>query len=100
MGYINELAKMVDLTNMKPRGDLSTTNYCLANLSREYIVYYPHFKEKATINLSDVKGELEIEWFIPSMNKTVNAPATIKGAYFNVIEAPTSMDAVLYLQKK
>lgn len=100
MGYINTLAKRADLINMQPRADLSTTQYCLANPGQEYIVYYPYFTEKATINLSDVKGELTIEWFIPSMNKTIKAPLTIKGGYFNVIEAPTSMDAVLYLKKK
>ena len=71
MGYINTLAKRADLINMQPRADLSTTQYCLANPGQEYIVYYPYFTEKATINLSDVKGELTIEWFIPSMNKTI-----------------------------
>ncbi len=100
MGYINNLAKRVDLKNMKPRADMTTTRFCLANPGKEYIVYYPHFTITATIDLSDVEGELEIEWFIPSINRTVKAPATIKGGYFNVIEAPTSMDAVLYLKKK
>lgn len=99
MGYMNDWAKRVDLKNMKPRADLSTTKFCLANPGKEYLVYYPHFTEKATINLSDVDGEVEIEWFIPSVNKTIKAPATIKGGYFSVIEAPTSMDAILYLKK-
>lgn len=100
MGYINTLAKRVDLTNMKPMADLTTTGYCLANPGKEYLVYYPHFTTTATVNLSDVEGELSIEWFIPSMNRTIKAPATIKGGYFNAIEAPTTMDAVLYLKKK
>lgn len=100
MGYINDLARRVDLIHMKPRGDLSTTNYCLANPGKEYLIYFPHFTEKATINLSDVTGELRIEWFIPSLNKTVKAPKPIEGGYFSVIEAPTSMDAILYLKKQ
>ena len=99
MGYINDLSKRVDLTNMKPREDLSTTKYCLANPGKEYLVYYPHFTGTATINLSDTEGELSIEWFIPSTNKTMKAPKTVKGGYFIVVEAPTSMDAVLYLKR-
>ncbi|MFT3945837.1 MAG: DUF6298 domain-containing protein [Agriterribacter sp.] len=100
MGYINDLAKRVDLKNMKPRSDLTTTRFCLANPGKEYIVYYPHFTIMATVDLSAVDGELSVEWFIPSINRTIKAPATIKGGYFNAIEAPTSMDAVLYLKKK
>ncbi|MBX2950940.1 MAG: hypothetical protein KF870_00440 [Leadbetterella sp.] len=100
MGHIRQLAGRVDLKNMKPMNELSSTQYCLANAGREYIVYYPHFTEKATINLSDAEGELEMEWFIPSLNRTVKAPAPVKGGYFRVIEAPTSMDAVLYLRKR
>lgn len=100
MGYIHDLAVRIDLKSMKPRGDLSTTHYCLANPGQEYVVYYPHFTERATVDLSEVKGQLDIEWFIPSLNKTVKAPAPIDGGYFRVIEAPTSMDAVLYLKKR
>mgnify|MGYP000860332931 CR=1 FL=1 len=100
MGYINTIAKRVDLKNMKPRADITSTRYCLANPGKEYLVYYPHFTTTATIDLSDVDGELSIEWFIPSLNQLVKAPATIKGGYFVAIEAPTSMDAVLYLKAK
>lgn len=100
MGYINDWAKRIDLTHMKPRTDLTTTKYCLANPGKEYLVYYPHFTTTATVDLSEVDGDMSIEWFIPSMNKTVKAPGTIKGGYFKVIEAPTAMDAVLYLKKK
>jgi len=85
---------------MKPRADITSTRYCLANPGKEYLVYYPHFTTTATIDLSDVDGELSIEWFIPSLNQLVKAPATIKGGYFVAIEAPTSMDAVLYLKAK
>lgn len=100
MGHIVSLSRRADLKNMKPRNALSSTQYCLAHPGKEYIVYYPHFTEKATINLSEVEGELEMEWFIPSLNRTIKAPATIQGGYFRVIEAPTSMDAVLYLKLK
>ncbi len=100
MGYINDLARRVDLINMKPRADLCTTGYCLADPGNAYLIYFPHFNTKATVDLGEVNGELEMEWFLPSANRTIKAPANIKGGYFKVIESPTNMDAVLYLKKK
>ncbi|MCB0688392.1 MAG: DUF4038 domain-containing protein, partial [Saprospiraceae bacterium] len=96
MGYINRFAKQVDLKNMKPHADLSTTRYCLANPGQEYLIYFPPFS-KGTVNLSDVSGDLDIVWFIPSLNKTVKGVTTLKGGYFAVIEPPVSTDAILYL---
>jgi hypothetical protein len=99
MGYINELAKRVDLKNMTPRGDLTTTRYCLANPGHEYLIYFPT-EGKATVDLSAVSGELDIEWFIPVLNRTVKGPIPLKGGYFSVIESPTALDAVLYLKRR
>lgn len=100
MGYINNWAKRVDLKNMKPRNDLSTTRFCLAYPGEEYLVYFPHFTNVATVDLSAVAGEMSMEWFIPSLNRTIKAPKAIQGGYFVRIESPTSMDAVLYLKRK
>lgn len=99
MGYIHSYAKRMDLKNLTPRGDLSTTNYCLANPGQEYLVYFPE-SNKATLDLSDVKGEVEVEWFIPSVNKVVKGVSPLKGGYFVIVEPPSSSDAVLYLKKK
>lgn len=100
MGYINDLARRVDLKNMKPRADLTTTRYCLARPGYEYLVYFPHFTPKATIDLSAVTGELDMEWFIPSMNRIVKGVTPLKGGYFRSVEPPTAVDAVLYLKKR
>lgn len=99
LGYINQFARRVDLKNMKPRPDLSTTRFCLANPGRGYLIYFPSLT-KATINLSDVKGEVDMEWFIPSLNRTVKGVTPLKGGYFAVVEPPASVDAVLYLKKR
>ena len=99
MGYIRNYAQKMDLANMVPRGDLSTTGYCLASPGAEYLVYFPE-GGKATLNLSEAKGELEVEWFIPSQNRTVKGVSYLKGGYFAVVEPPYSGDAVLYLRKK
>ena len=99
MGYIRKFANRMDLAKMSPREDLSTTRYCLANPGSEYLVYFPE-SGKATLDLSDVKGELEVEWFIPSLNRTVKGVRPLKGGYFAIVEPPYSGDAVLYLKKK
>jgi hypothetical protein len=98
MGYILNYANRMDLANMTPREDLSTTRYCLAKPGHEYLIYFPE-GGKATVNLSDVAGELEIEWFIPILNRTVKGIRTVKGGYFAVVEPPYSGDVVLYLKK-
>lgn len=99
MGYIRKYASRMDLTNMVPREDLSTTAYCLTKPGFEYLIYFPN-GGRATVNLSDVKGELEVEWFIPTQNQTLKGERAVKGGYFATFEAPYIGDAVLYLKKK
>jgi len=99
MGYIRQYAERMDLAKMKPMGDLSTTNYCLANPGEEYLVFFPE-GGKGTINLWHVKGELDVEWFIPTLNRIVKGVIPVKGGYFTNLEAPYTGPSVLYLKKK
>ena len=98
LGYIRDYAERLDLKNMVPRQDLSTTHYCLANPGQEYLIYFPE-GGKATVNLADVKGDMEVEWFIPTQHQTLKGSQKVKGGYFAVFEAPYIGDAVLYLKK-
>jgi hypothetical protein len=99
MGYIRKISTEVDLVNMTPHSELSTTTYCLANPGNEYIIFFPE-SGKATVNLSHVKGEMNVEWFIPDLNQTVKGVRTIKGGYFAILEPPYVGPAVLILKKK
>jgi hypothetical protein len=99
LGYIRSYADKMDLTSMVPHDELSTTRYCLANPEKEYLIYFPE-GGKATINLTLVKGDLEVEWFIPSQNQILPGPKPVKGGYFANFESPYIGDAVLYLKKK
>ncbi|HET6558201.1 MAG TPA: DUF6298 domain-containing protein [Prolixibacteraceae bacterium] len=99
MGYIRNVSTEVDLVNMVPHSELSTTTYCLANPGNEYIIFFPE-GGKATVNLSQVKGEMDLQWFIPNLNKSVKGIKTIKGGYFAVLEPPYTGPAVLILKKK
>ncbi|HRO45713.1 DUF6298 domain-containing protein [Agriterribacter sp.] len=99
MGYIRNYAERMNLPKMIPRSDLSTTTYCLANPGEEYLVFFPQ-GGKATINLWHVKGEVDIEWFIPAQNRLVKGVVPVAGGYFTNFEAPYTGPAVLYLKKK
>ncbi|MEP6595622.1 MAG: DUF6298 domain-containing protein [Ginsengibacter sp.] len=99
MGYTRSFAQRINLRNMTPHGELSTTRYCLANEGDEYLVYFPE-SEVAKVDLRAAQGEYIIEWFIPLMNRKVMGPRTVKGGSYLTIQPPTSLDAVLYLKKK
>lgn len=99
MGYARSVAERIDLRNMLPHAELSSTRYCLADPGREYLVYFP----ESTIALIDMRnqtGEYSVEWFIPLMNKTVFGPRTITGGGFVKMQPPVSVDALLYLKRR
>jgi hypothetical protein len=99
MGYTRLYANRVDLLNMIPYAELSSTGYCLANIGNEYLVYFPESGE-GRIDLRNAEGEYIVEWFIPLINRTVVGTRTIKGGTRLRIEPPTSLDALLYLKKR
>jgi len=99
MGYTRSFAQRINLENMTPHGELSTTRYCLANEGDEYLVYFPE-SDVAKIDMRQSQGEYIVEWFIPLMNRKVMGPRTVKGGSYLTIQPPTSLDALLYLKKK
>jgi IPT/TIG domain/Family of unknown function (DUF6298) len=84
----------MDLANMTPRGDLSSTTYCLASVGMQYLVYQPG---SGSFSVTLPAGSYSYEWFNPSTRAvaatgTVSVTGTSKS--FN---PPFSGDAVLYL---
>jgi hypothetical protein len=99
MGQARSFSLRLNLADMIPRSELSSTRYCLANEGTEYLIYFPESVE-GRIDLRHSKGEFEAEWFIPLMNRTVKIPRSLSGGDYLEVEPPTSLDAVLYLKKK
>jgi hypothetical protein len=91
LGYANR----VDLASMTPRGDLTSTAYCLANPGKEYLVYLPD-GGKVSVDLSAVSGPLAVEWFSPTTGETV-PDITLDGGATRHLGAPFGGDAVLYV---
>ena len=55
----------------------------------------------ATLDLRGTEGEYEVEWFIPTLNRTMKGPEPLKSGDFQVVEAPfASGDSRLYLKRK
>jgi hypothetical protein len=98
MGYAREYAERIDLINMIPRSEISSTHYCLADEGNAYLIYFPEGGE-AKINLTGATGEYTVEWFIPVMNRKVVSPQSLKGGRHRTMEPPVSLDAVLYLRR-
>ena len=99
MGYSRRYADRMDLAAMKPRGDLSSTGYCLAAPGREYLIYQPD-EGAFQVQLSGgSQTPFAVEWLDPkSGTATSSEPVQATGqANFT---PPFSGDAVLYLKAR
>jgi hypothetical protein len=67
----------MNLAAMTPRNDLSSTQYCLANPGKEYLVYLPDGGE-VTVDPSAATGTLTVEWVHP-VEGTVAPGGTTRG---------------------
>jgi hypothetical protein len=103
LGYTLTYANRMNLVAMIPRRDLASTStvYCLANSvtkGSEYLVYLPE-GGSVTVDLSEAKGELAVEWLNPE-NGLVTTGITTTGGGNRTFIAPFDGDAVLYLKGK
>jgi hypothetical protein len=98
LGYTRMYADRMNLAGMRPRGDLSSTGYVLANpgiSGAEYLVYAPNGGE-FTVDLRGVSGMVSVEWFNPESG-VKTAAAAVSGGANRSFTPPFSGDAVLYL---
>ncbi len=98
MGDTRRYAERMDLAAATPRGDLSSTGYCLANPGVEYLVLSPDGKP-FTIDLSSASGRLAVEWFDVVASEPSQASAVSAGKKKQRFSPPRSFPrgAVLYL---
>lgn len=97
LGYTRNYAEKMNLSQMKPRADLSSTKYCLANPSKEYLVYQPA-ATKSTFTLEIKPGKYKLEWFDPSKGKIVGSETITVAKNQRQFQPPFKGDAVLYLR--
>jgi hypothetical protein len=97
LGYTRRYARKVNLAAMTPQGELASTEFCLAEPGKEYLVYLPEGGE-ATVDLSAVSGSVAVEWFNPRSGDTTQGQG-ISGGQKCSFKPPFDGDAVLYLRR-
>jgi len=97
MGYALRLASRLDLAAMRPRGDLASSSYCLADWGEAYLIYAPD-GSNVTVDLSAAKGDLAVEWLDPKSGKTTGDNRAAGGGP-RQFKAPFPGEAVLYLAR-
>jgi hypothetical protein len=95
LGYTMNYAGRVNLIDMVPRVDLSSTGYCIAKEGTDYLAYLPH-GGRVILNLSATSGKLAVEWFNPN-NGDTTISANIAGGKSHTLKTPFDGDAVLYV---
>jgi hypothetical protein len=91
--YANEVFS--DLAKMLPNGDLSSTQYALANPGSEYLIVQP---ESGAFTLEMQRGTYSYEWLDPNTASTADRGVVSLMAGKNTFTPPFSGSAVLYLK--
>ena len=114
MGQTLKYANRINLQEMSPYPELSSSSYCLANPGYEYLIYQPisDFRRREKImrqvkllnkeiwvDLYGVSGIFRVEWFNPVTNVFVDG-GTISGGSTRFLKIPFSGDSVLYLYRQ
>ena len=101
LGYILSYARRVNLDRMVPRSSLSSTKYCLAHESEdiaEYLIYRDANRGAISVDLSNSREELQVEWLNPTSGKVISA-ASVRAGTVRQFTPPFEGDAVLYLYR-
>jgi hypothetical protein len=100
MGDTLRFAERVNLIEMAPRGDLSSSRYALANPGHEYLVLHPSgSREPFTVTIEP--GTYAVEWFSVEDRNVVEAnDIEAAGSAAMSFDPPSDIDgpAVLYLR--
>ncbi len=95
MGWTLIYAERMNLAAMKPRFELASTRFCLANTGVEYLVYQPEPGEGFSVELET--GTYRYEWFNPTKGAIADTGRLDVTSGRQRFKAPFEEDAVLYL---
>jgi hypothetical protein len=105
MGHTLAYARKMDLRDMSPREDLSSTRYCLANPGTEYLVYQPEARFldtflKPSFAVDLAPGRYGYEWFNPRAGSAIPGKVFTSEGGHKSFRQPFGGDAVLYIYKQ
>ena len=69
--YIRQYADRLDLRNLIPTESISSTEYCIYDPGKQYLVYQPNNSQNFTVNLD--KGTYHYEMFNPTTGSIVDS---------------------------
>ncbi|MFQ6099471.1 MAG: putative collagen-binding domain-containing protein, partial [Armatimonadota bacterium] len=98
LGHVRRFAERMDLRATRPANALASSEYCLANPGRQYLVYIPSGRA-VTLDLSGVSGTFDVEWFNPRTGDTEDG-GTVAGGAERAFGCPFEGDAVLYVFRR
>jgi hypothetical protein len=96
MGQARRSAERMNLAAVAPHDELASTRFCLADPGTEYLVYLPQGGE-VTVDLSAAPPRMKAEWLRP-IDGTVHRAEAVPGGSQQLLKAPFSGEAVLYLR--
>lgn len=97
MGQARKYAEKIDLINTIPAGYLVSSGYCLANWSKEYLIYIPKGDE-IKIDLTNADGTYRVEWFDTVSGETLISD-NVEGNKTLQLQAPFSEQSLLHLKR-
>lgn len=106
MGQTRSMAERINpstplragLAAMTPRNELASSNYCLADPGKEYLIYLPDGGE-VSLDLTAASGTLQVEWVHP-VEGTIKPAGPVQGGGKRRFQTPFSGDAALHLWVK
>jgi hypothetical protein len=100
MGYIRDYAERMNLAELTPQANLSSTGHVLANTNdaaAEFLIYAAS-GGRFSVDLAGQSGQLAVEWMNPQSGIKTEG-LNVDGGAKRIFEPPFSGDAVLYLRK-
>jgi hypothetical protein len=100
LGYTLTYGNRMNLAAMVPHPELASSGYCLANPTAseaEYLIYSPS-GGTVTVDLSEVRGKLFVEWLNPSNGMTTTGIAATGGGNRSFVP-PFEEDGLLYIHQ-
>ena len=95
LGYARRFAEHMNFGAMKPRPELASSGYCLANPGAEYLIYQANSGEPVSVEL--MAGTYHYQWFNPATGLTAGSARLEAREGKREFKAPFEGESVLYL---